>query len=117
MTKPEYTGKRSLDYSLWHREKLPSWCYTIDIDWVEIRGNKIVAIIETKDIRARNLNNWRIDKMLQIANALGVPCYVIHHNLAIAKEPKEKSFRVMDLRTNITKIYNEEQYIEFLKQL
>lgn len=45
------TGQRPVDFSKWHRTRLPAFCALADGDWWEIRYGKVVAFVET--IRAQ----------------------------------------------------------------
>jgi len=57
MSRWEVTNERPTEYSTWHRT-LPNSCPYTDIDLVEVRKGKIVAIIETKrGLYKRNLKD------------------------------------------------------------
>lgn len=116
MVRPEYSFERDLSYSQWHRT-LSGKCYALNIDWIEIRGNKIVAVIEDKDDRG-NLPDWKKGIFLKIANALNVPAYLVFHNCCRRSDHKELwKFRLIDLRTNKEKIMNEKEYRNFIENL
>jgi len=114
--KPEYSKYRDLSYSQWHRT-LSSKCYAMNLDWIEIRGNNIVAIIEEKDDRG-SLSEWKKEIFLKIAYALDIPAYLTFHNCCMRDDHKELwKFRVINLKTNEIKIMNEKQYREFLEKI
>lgn len=115
MVRPEFSNKRDLTYSNWHRT-LPDRCATTNIDWVEVRDNKIVAIIEDKDIRAKGIRIWQARIMQQIATALKVPFYVVFHNCA-TKPENDWIFQVLNFQTKQSTKMNKEQYMNFLISL
>ena len=121
MVRPEYSFERDLSYSQWHRTLSPS-CYTLNLDWVEIRNKggrtQIVALIEEKDNRAQQLNEWRRAIFLQIADALGIPAYIVYHN--VCRRPDHKQlwrFRVQQLSDNTERILDEPEYRKWLESL
>ena len=98
MVKGETTGKRPTVYSEWHRKRLPKECYTMDIDWVECRGNyKPNALIEASEINYDYVNEgedpylktlWYVlrrtwfqrNSMLYIASKLGISVFIVIHD-------------------------------------
>lgn len=97
-------------YNKWHWESCPKNIYMMDLDCLEIRGNKIVALIETRTTQTP-LNDWQKRIVLQVADSLNVPAFLTSHNEALSE------FRVTNLRTDETKILKEFDYIEFLQNL
>jgi len=114
MSKKEFSGVRDLSYSRWHR-KLPGWCWMIDLDAIEIRKDKIVALIETKDIRAGELPMWRKTLLMRMGDALSVPAYVVYHNLALDNEAP--IFKVKKLGNPDYIIMIEAEYQQFIMNL
>lgn len=109
MTKAEVTGERDLRYSGWHREKLPTWCYCTDLDFIEVRGNpdgsiRIVAFIEVKG-QTGFLTGFQKKVFDELTKISGVPYYVVKHN-------DDMTEFVVD-ETKMT----EEEYIEWIKKL
>lgn len=51
MPRWEVTGNRPSDFSNWHRHKLPDRCALADSDWFEVREGKVVAILETIQVK------------------------------------------------------------------
>lgn len=79
---------------------------------------QIVALIEEKDNRARELNEWRKSIFLAIANALNIPAYIVYHN--VCRRPDHKhlwKFRVVRISDNHEHIYNETEYRQWLELL
>jgi len=135
--RPEYSGKRDLTYSAWHRT-LNQNCYTMNLDWVEYRcvkdGMKIVALIEDKiDLaglltnhpdqtqRKTNVARWREKQMpvfLQVARGLNVPGYLVLHT-ACQENPKPENwiFSVHNLCNGESEIFSEKEYREFIENL
>ena len=114
--KPERNGTREIHYSAWHRQ-LSSKCVMMDIDCLEIRGERIVAIIEEKDIDGE-LRNFQ-DKVLSIlARALpDIPIYFVRHNLKDAKTANDIVFKVFNYRTNELEIMDDTQYRQLIENL
>ena len=122
MVRPEYSNKRDLTYSKFHRT-FGYQCYAMNIDWIEYRHKdgsfKIVAIIEDKDSRA-NIKNWMDKKskvFLMIANALNVPAYLVLHNCneETALTPDIWEFRVINLIQKKEKTFNKNEYRKFIE--
>lgn len=123
MTRQEYSGIRDLSYSEWHRLHVRSECYTMNLDWIEYRKDqsnstkpKIVCVIEDKDDRAEKLNEWKESVMLQIADALKVPAYIVYHNICRRYDHRSLwQFKVVNLLTKKTKTMNEDEYRQFIE--
>lgn len=122
MVRPEYSNKRDLTYSKFHRT-FGYQCYAMNIDWIEYRRKngtfKIVAIIEDKDIRA-NVVKWMEKKssvFLQIADALNVSAYLVLHNCneQTANTPEIWKFKVINLKQKKEKIFNKNEYQKFIE--
>lgn len=122
MVRPEYSSKRDLTYSKFHRT-FGYQCYAMNLDWIEYRRKdgtyKIVAIIEDKDDRA-NVGQWmskKSDVFLQIADALNVPAYLVLHNCneETANTPEVWKFRVINLKQKKEKIFNKDEYRKFIE--
>jgi len=101
---------RDLRYNNWHREKLPKNCYAMDIDLLEFRaGRGIVAVTELKNANER-IKQWQNNILIELGKKLEVPVYlIIHKELTM--------FKVTNLLTNASKIFDEPEYIEFIKGL
>ncbi len=116
MVKKEYSYYRDLSYSQWHRT-LSSKCYAMNLDWIEIRGNNIVALIEEKDDRG-SLSEWKKKIFIKIADALGIKSYIVFHNCCMREDHKTLwKFKIVNLKNNECKILSEEQYREFIENL
>ena len=122
MIRPEYSNKRDLTYSKFHRT-LGYQCYAINLDWIEYRrkggGYKIVCIIEDKDSRA-NVSKWMEKKssvFMMIADALDVPAYLVLHNCIEenAAKPEIWKFKVINLKQKKEKIFNKVEYQKFIE--
>lgn len=116
MSKPEYSGVRDLSYSAWHRT-LKDKCYAMNIDYLEIRNKKIVAIIEEKDDRSSGVKGWNKDILIQVADALKVQPLVVYHNLAYEKDKSKYRFTIVNLKTKHFALANESQYRKFIEEL
>ena len=121
-TKPEYTHKRPMVYSLWHRT-LKDGTYCTNVDWIEYRRGKIVAILEEKTF-GYEISNWQKQIMLDLAKGLSllykreIPVYAVYHNLE--KIPNHKEgwiFELINLRTNKIERMNVHKYKRFLESL
>ena len=97
-------------YSKWHWEKLPKYCYMMDLDCIEVRGNKPIAIIELRSTPTP-LNDWQKSIVLQIAQRLNIPAYLVNHNIKLT------FFNVTNLQTEKQWILSEEEYIIWLKTI
>ena len=122
-TKPERTGERASEYSLWHRQ-LGSGCYAVDVDWVEYRFNRgIVAficatsrfnseqhLINSKPmVFARTELERKIVK--QLSEVMKVPAFFVMHLTDLSL------FHVYDLSSMTFKVMNKEEYGDFIKKL
>jgi len=118
----EITERRPTNYSRWHREALPEWCYMTDGDWFEqrvIEGElKAVAYIETIEIEKPGEGNkshplWKSKRALclEIERKMGIPAYVVWHNAAC------NDFLVQRITETNPRRMNKEEYIEFIKNL
>jgi hypothetical protein len=118
MVKQEYTGSRDLSYSKWHRT-LPGYCYALDLDWIEFRNKndkfpeRIVAVIETKDYRARGIGVFQKKVMLMIGNALKVPAVFVKYNFDV----NPPIFELEHLQSGKKKNMTEVQYKKWLSGL
>lgn len=125
MTRREYSNNRDLSYSEWHRDYVSSECYVMNLDWIEYRKNikdyknpKIVCLVEDKDDRAGELQAWKRAVMMQIANALNVPAYLVYHNACRRYDHRELwKFKVINLVNNDIKIMNESEYRNFIENM
>ena len=115
MTRPEYSGKRDLTYSKWHRT-IGEECVATNLDYIEVRYGKIKAIIEEKDDRAMGVKNWQMRVFKEVASVLKVPLYIVFHNCAYTPQNGWK-FRVIDINKKQTYFFTEEQHKKFLKNL
>ncbi len=120
MIRPEYTNKRDLTYSNWHRT-LSDKCLTTNIDFIEARkinGEiKIVAIIEEKDYRG-NLREFQNEILIQLAKALNVSVYLVKHNACQFSNDKTKwNFEIIDLIKKERLYMNENNYRKFIENL
>ena len=120
MVKPRFIDKIDKSYSDWHRE-LGNDYLMIDIDSLEIREKKIVAIIDyTGRLKDENhlINSKRFiwDRTIlqrkiltDLSNALKVPCYFVIHTTDL------KIFHVHNLNLDLTefKRFTENQYATF----
>ena len=104
-------------YNRWHWDKLKEkrnqkgqGLLMLDLDSIEVRGKKIVAIIELRSTDTP-LNDWQKSIVLQIADSLNVPCFLTFHS------ENMKAFKVTNQKTNECKFMNEEEYIKFLEEL
>lgn len=124
MTRPEYTGVRDLSYSAWHRAKLSSRCYAMNLDWIEFRRNpadvnnpRIVAVMEEKDDRASEYKEWNKSIIKQIAAGVNAPAYLVYHNGPRRKDDEPWLFRVINLTTDELSVMNEDEYKQFIEAL
>lgn len=114
--------EKDLRYNNAHR-LLPDWCYMMDIDSVEIRGTKPVALIEYKkmgmfneiinEIRKTKKLNWQLEVYKYMGNKLEVPVYLVGYS----GEEVPVDYLVWKLEDNKILKYNLEKYQLFLKSL
>jgi len=123
MTKPEKSYDRDLSYSQWHRT-LSDKCYMVDIDGIEVRFHslerKIVAVIETRDYRASKLPQWRIDTLIDLANGVKAPAFIIRHNCCqqfngVLSHKNSFRFNILHLQSKTKKTMTETEYRNFLE--
>jgi len=112
VSRREVTGKRPLEYSKFHREHLPRWCYMTDIDAVEWReGRGIVALIETADIRSKCDRDWQLRVLKELSRRSGIPAYFVRHDrectIFVVERLDGPGYWVM----------NREEYKRFLREL
>ena len=83
-----YRGDNGLlRYGAWHRYALSNRAYHIDIDFVELRANSPVAVIEATQSNSHDLRKAFFDFMtrgfpqeavlVQVSEGLSVPCFII----------------------------------------
>ena len=113
--KKEATGKRDLKYSGWHRT-LSAACLATDLDFVEVRGGQIKALIETKRLQGE-IKFFQRKTFLLIGEALGIPVYGVYHNLETEANKDLWVFCVHDLKADTYKTLGEVQYRQFLETL
>jgi len=124
MPREEITGERPSNYSKFHREILPEWCYMTDGDWFEQRwiNNefKLIAYVETiqvpslEDDPDRIYPVWSSKKGLcgKIEAKMGIPAYVVWHNEACTKFFVQRALIEAKGRT-----MNQSEYIDFILTL
>lgn len=118
MSRWEKTNKRDLTYSNWHRtigEQYP----TLDIDFIEVRNNEPVALIEAKYYLGK-LERWHRQIYVKVALALNIPFYFVKHNLnERTKDNLGEWFFIIEDIINQTppQTLNTEQYRDFLRAL
>lgn len=134
MPRWEVTGKRPTVFSEWHRAKLPDRCALADADWFEVREGRVVAILETIQIKPEHfaeagkwiltdpwLKSWypKYDdryplwetKKVVMNYLIGVtqkPFFIIYHTPDMAR------VRVIDFRKKTLTEYNEEGFATWL---
>ena len=98
---------RDLRYNNWHRQELPRDCYALDIDLVEFRASRgVVAITEIKN-ENDTIREWQNKILIEIAKKLEVPIYLIIHKDLVM-------FKVINLITKQERLFDEQQYKEFI---
>lgn len=117
MSRWEKTNKRDLTYSQWHRTLGDNYP-TLDIDFIEVRRNEPVAVIEVKYYLGE-FSTWHKSIYVKLALALGVPLYFVKHNCIedTQSDPSTWFFIVEDIFEQTTQRYNLEQYTAFLQGL
>ena len=102
---------RDLRYNNWHFDKLPREYYAMDIDFLEIRkGRGIVALVEVKN-EYEKVKKWQLDYYIELSGKLNVPAYLVIHRKNLTE------FKVTNLITKETKLFDEQQHINFIKNL
>lgn len=149
MVREEKTGIRSLAYSYWHRT-LDRKCTVVNLDWIECRWKYvaeykerrpvIVAIIEDKFNKYGD-TAWMSDTqrgvMLELADKLKVPVYLVTHNVQMDKVDYNRhndikssdnifwlptsankwKFEVKDLKTGDVVTMDEGEYRKWIESL
>jgi len=118
MALQEQTFKRDLKYSNWHRPpNLPDYCKAWNIDYVEVRNNKIVAFIEISDtsypiekvdLKFKKGHKFVLSLLTELTK---IPSYIVFHNSDLSR------FKVFDLQQNISVIKSETEYKNWLIKL
>ena len=113
MSKREITGKRPLNYSRFHREQLPPWCYMTDLDSIEWRDSRgIVALIETADIHSRCDRRWQMNVIRELSCRADIPAYFVRY------DQECRIFLVERIdRLGFQKVMDRNQYIKFIREL
>lgn len=97
-------------YSDWHYNKLSRKSYAMDIDMLEVRKGKIVAITEVK--RFDEPLTWLQQQIYpQIGQVLKVPILIIETNLVLNK------FTVHNLNDTNKIQMDEKEFITFMNDL
>jgi hypothetical protein len=130
----EVTGERPSNFSAWHRKTLPPRCAMADVDWCEVREGRVVAWIETIQVKPEHIEkagDWIITdpwlkcwypkydkryplwetKKVVINYLIGVsklPFYIVYHT------PTMSRVRVIDYRRKRVKDFNEEGFTVWL---
>ena len=123
MIKPERTGERASEYSLWHRT-LGSGCYVVDVDWVEYRNDRgIVAFICTTGrfndeqhilfSKPMVFERTKLERKIvkQLSEVMKVPGFFVMHLTDLSL------FYVYDLDFVNVKVMTLEEYGDFIKKL
>ena len=117
------TFKRPTNYSLWHRAKLPSWCFMTDGDFFEQRriddALQTVAYVETiqvPDVHAAAMGAYPVfpskDALCaEIQQKMGIPSYIVYHAVDCHE------FLVYSYTDRIYKSMTEQEYINLVKNL
>lgn len=126
--KPEFSGRRRLDYSRWRRTVKPGnsgKCYHLDLDWIEWRSRRgIVAFIETslfypegrftQEQILAHYKRFHVAVYGELAKLAGKPAFFVFFGKRL------KKFWVYRLTNGTYKFLakmNEERYREFIKGL
>jgi len=86
MSEKELTFVRPLDFSQWHRSKLPRFCACIDIDFHEYcdKCKQPLALIEV----ARNIGQPKPTTITRnLARKAGIPAYLILYEIGPSTKP------------------------------
>jgi len=121
MPKEELTNNRPGNYSHWHRERLPGWCFNTDGDWFEQRKKGdtlvVVAYIETIQIPLNSLPDeypvWdsKINLAKEINDKMFIPCFFVWHY------PDCSYFFIKRIGKDHYIMMKENDYINFIKGL
>lgn len=110
-------------FSNWHRNKLNSYCGAIDIDYLEFRRGKAVAIIEKKQI-GENLTAMQEKYYNEVAEELEIHWYVIYGDFIQIEDEENISWvikndkvLIVDMTTNTKYETNEDGLIKFYENL
>lgn len=118
-TKKEVTGERSLNFSKFHRNRLASWCYCTDLDFIEVRSKgtadgaiEIVAFLEVKGPTS-NLTKFQQKVFAELSRLANVPCYLVRHNEDLS------TFYVREISYTpcTTQTMNQDEFIEWIEAL
>lgn len=116
MVKKEITNERDLKYSLWHRT-LSDRCLTWNIDFVEVRRDEIVALIEVAetnyplelvDLRFKQGHKFLLEKIYQMTK---IPVYIVFHNFDMT------FFKRFNLVNGLIDLLTEKDYRNWLENL
>jgi len=127
---------RDLKYSRWRRNGLSRGCYTTDLDWLEWRHGRPVALIETRRNigtlttapkileHFKTLNNgFQPDVYSTLAKKLGIPAYLVAIiDLAPEQEGYADTTFVVHQIFSMTElrpvgVFNQAQYTKFIEEL
>jgi len=122
--KPEFTGKRELNYNKWHRTIGHDY-FMIDLDSVEWRKDRgVVAIIErglfTGKATIDNIiefKRFEIKVVSEIAEKLKVPAYLVFYTIDNDEMPYDFMVYQIFPRDNFLGKMTQEQYTNFIKKL
>lgn len=89
MSNIERTNRRDLTYSNLRRQYLFEGCLCTDVDFLEIRGNEIVGVHETKQGFDNFPTDFQKKWLKHSASSLCVPYYLTQFNIAELEQPKE----------------------------
>ena len=97
--RPERTGKRSLAFSGWHRNYMPSHCYMSDLDVVEYRrGRECVGLVEVKYGNAP-LEYSQRKLFTDMADRLQVPLFSANYRYPSDHDPESAGYAGWDAWT------------------
>jgi len=110
----KYPPSRLKDkYSDWHWQdgRFNRSAFLTDVDriWVEIRDENLVAVFDIKEPRAPI--TWAESKVYLWFENKGVPVFVVNTTQDF------QDFRIMRWKSNDTRNFNQEQYINFINNI
>jgi len=110
----KYAKSRLKDkYSDWHwqngRFRRDDFLTDIDRIWVEVRGENPIAVFDIKEPGAET--TWAESKVYNWLENKGLPVFIINTTQAF------QNFKVMRWKSNGTKNFNQDQYINFINNL
>lgn len=117
MSQFEFSGKRDLKYSKWHRQpNLPHFCHCLNIDFVEVRSGKPKGFFEIhettiplEEVTLENTHKgFHCEVLLCLSGMTGLPSFIVYHGEDL------KYFRVFDLLLESDDLLTEEEYKKFL---